>query len=46
VAGASIGAINAALLISWKDSPDELKRFWKELTAKTWADILLNNIFL
>jgi NTE family protein len=53
VAGASIGAINATLLVnyflnkkSWKDSPDELHRFWKGLTAQTWADILLNNVFL
>jgi NTE family protein len=53
VAGASIGAINAALLVNyflnnrnWKDSPDELQRFWNKLTAQTWADSLSNNIFL
>jgi NTE family protein len=53
VAGASIGAINAALLVNfflknrnWKDSPDKLQRFWNKLTAQTWADTLLNNIFL
>ncbi|MGA7542407.1 MAG: patatin-like phospholipase family protein, partial [Nitrososphaeraceae archaeon] len=53
VAGASIGAINAAILVNyflnnknWKDSPDELQHFWNKLTAQTWADILLNNIFL
>jgi NTE family protein len=53
VAGASIGAINAALLVnyflnkkSWKDSPNDLDRFWEELTAQTWTDILLNNVFL
>jgi NTE family protein len=53
VAGASIGAINAVLLVnhflnnnkSWKDSPDELEMFWKELTAHTWAEIFLNNTF-
>ena len=53
VTGASIGAINATILInyflnkkSWKDSPSSLQRFWKELTAQTWADIFLNNVFL
>jgi NTE family protein len=53
VAGASIGAINAALLVNyflnnkgWNDSPNELQRFWKDLTARTWADFFLNNIFL
>jgi NTE family protein len=51
VAGASIGAINATLLINyylnnkgWKNSPDELERFWSELTAKTWVGTLLNNV--
>lgn len=53
VAGASIGAINATLLVnhflnikSWKDSPNDLHRFWEDLTAHTWADLLLNNAFL
>jgi NTE family protein len=53
VAGASIGAINAALLVnffmnnkSWKDSPHELEHFWNKLTAQTWANNLLCNIFL
>ena len=53
VAGASIGAINAELLVNhflnnrnWKDSPGELQHFWNKLTAQTWADTLLNNIFL
>jgi NTE family protein len=53
IAGASIGAINAALLVnfflnnkSWKDSPRELQYFWNKLTAQTWANILLNNLFL
>ena len=53
VAGASIGAINAVLLVNfflnngnWKDSPLELERFWNKLTAQTWANGLLNNIFL
>ena len=53
VAGASIGAINATLLVNyflnnegWKGSPDELERFWSELTAKTWVSILLNNAFI
>jgi NTE family protein len=53
VAGASIGAINATLIVNyflnnkgWKDSPDELERFWSELTAKTWIGILLNNTFI
>ena len=31
---------------SWEDSPSDLQRFWKELTAQTWADILLNNVYL
>lgn len=53
MAGASIGAINASLLVnyflnnkSWIDSPNELQHFWKDLTAQTWADTFLNNIFL
>jgi NTE family protein len=53
VAGASIGAINASLLVnyflnnkSWIGSPNELQHFWKDLTAQTWADTFLNNIFL
>jgi predicted acylesterase/phospholipase RssA len=53
VAGASIGAINATVLVNyflnndgWKDSPDGLERFWIELTAKTWVGTLLNNAFI
>jgi NTE family protein len=53
VAGASIGAITTALLVNhflnnsnWKNSPGELQHFWNKLTAQTWADTLLNNIFL
>jgi NTE family protein len=50
VAGASIGAINATLLINyflnnkgWKGTPGELEDFWGELTAQTWIGLLLNN---
>jgi NTE family protein len=53
VAGASIGAINAALLVNfflnnrnWRDSPGNLQHFWNKLTAQTWASIFLNNILL
>lgn len=30
----------------WKGSPEELERFWSELTTNTWTDSLLNNMFL
>ena len=50
VAGASIGAINATLLVNyflnnkgWKGTPGELENFWRELTAQTWIGLLLNN---
>ena len=45
VAGTSIGAINATLLVdcviknkTWKDSAEMLESFWNEFKAMTWAD--------
>lgn len=45
VAGTSIGAINATLLVdyvrkmrTWKGSADMLEDFWKEMKSMTWVD--------
>jgi NTE family protein len=45
VAGTSIGAINAAILVShvaehktWKGSPDKLDAFWDYVSVKSFAD--------
>jgi predicted acylesterase/phospholipase RssA len=46
VAGTSIGAINAAILVShvtenrsWKDSPEKLYTFWDYVSTESFADI-------
>lgn len=50
VAGTSIGAINAVVLVghflknnSWEGSPEKLTEFWKGLMSPTLADILIGN---
>src|SRR5215469_1146450 len=47
VSGTSIGAINAAILVSyvkenktWEGSGDKLVRFWEYLSTQSWVDII------
>jgi NTE family protein len=47
IAGTSIGAINAAILVShvvdnktWNGSPERLYAFWDHLSTKSYADII------